>query len=248
MAENNAQNQPGTHNSMERTLRIEGERSASMFGLAVRVAKIDQRLRELAVRQGASPRKAYRLASSSYEQAVGMFEDALSHIERDIEIMPRRASEGASKRDRQPKQVVKPQTKQSAAKPALSPISDNGQNLAPAESQPLQPELTKSQRKNRRKRVKKQQTAVSGTAQSKDQQQRKEQHQEPAPASESTPPTESQKATVAPVAGALPKAETPEAGKAEAEKPRAEMQKAEKPAAKPTEAAAPAAPAAPAEM
>ncbi len=242
MAENNAQNQPGTQNSMERTLRIEGERSASMFGLAVRVARIDQRLRELAVRQGPNPRKAYRLASTSYEQAIGMFEDALGKIERDIEIMPRRAPEGANKRDRQPKQVVKPQAKPTAAKPAVNPSADEGQNVAPAESQPVKPVLTKSQKKNQRKRLKKQQAAGAGTAQSKDQQQREEQHQEPAPASAQTAPIATPEASAAPAAGAVAEAATPEAGKAGAAKPRAV-----KPAAKPAEATAPAEPA-PAEM
>lgn len=242
MAENNAQNQPGTQNSMERTLRIEGERSASMFGLAVRVARIDQRLRELAVRQGPNPRKAYRLASTSYEQAIGMFEDALGKIERDIEIMPRRAPEGANRRDRQPKQVVKPQAKPTAAKPAVNPSADEGQNVAPAESQPVKPVLTKSQKKNQRKRLKKQQAAGAGTAQSKDQQQREEQHQEPAPASAQTAPIATPEASAAPAAGAVAEAATPEAGKAGAAKPRAV-----KPAAKPAEATAPAEPA-PAEM
>lgn len=242
MAENNAQNQPGTQNSMERTLRIEGERSASMFGLAVRVARIDQRLRELAVRQGPNPRKAYRLASTSYEQAIGMFEDALGKIERDIEIMPRRAPEGANKRDRQPKQVVKPQAKPATVKPTVSPSADKGQNVAPAESQPVQPVLTKSQKKNQRKRLKKQQGAGAGTAQSKDQQQREEQHQEPAPASAQTSPIATPEASAASAAGAVAEAATPEAGKAGAAKPRAE-----KPEAKPAEATAPAEPA-PAEM
>ena len=241
MAENNAQNQPGTQNSMERTLRIEGERSASMFGLAVRVARIDQRLRELAVRQGPNPRKAYRLASTSYEQAIGMFEDALGKIERDIEIMPRRAPEGANRRDRQPKQVVKPQAKPTAAKPAVNPSADEGQNVAPAESQPVKPVLTKSQKKNQRKRMKKQQAAGAGTAQSKDQQQqqqqREEQHQEPAPASAQTAPIATPEASAAPAAGAVAEAATPEAGKAGAAKPRAV-----KPAAKPAEATAPAEP------
>lgn len=242
MAENNAQNQPGTQNSMERTLRIEGERSASMFGLAVRVARIDQRLRELAVRQGPNPRKAYRLASTSYEQAIGMFEDALGKIERDIEIMPRRAPEGANRRDRQPKQIVKPQAKPTAAKPAVNPSADEGQNVAPAESQPVKPGLTKSQKKNQRKRMKKQQAAGAGTAQSKDQQQREEQHQEPAPASAQTAPIATPETSAVPAAGAVAEAATPEAGKAGAAKPRAV-----KPEAKPAEATAPAE-TAPAEM
>ncbi len=244
MAENNAQNQPGNQNSMERVLRIDGERSASMFGLAVRVARVDQRLRELAVRQGPNPRRAYRLASTSYEQAIGMFEDALVQIERDIDITPRRAPEGANKRDRQPKPVLKPQAKQAAAQPAANPSAVKVQSVAPANSKPDQPVLSKSQRKNQRKRLKKQQVAGGGTVQTKNQQQREEQHQEQIPAAVPPALTAAQGSSAAPVAGALSKAETPKAGKAKAEagKPKADMT-----AAKPTEAAAPAE-SAPAEM
>jgi len=71
-------------------LRIEGERTAAMWANAVRVSRIDMRLRDLAASTSAEGRKLHRLADTSYSQAISTFEDALSQIEKDLELNSRR--------------------------------------------------------------------------------------------------------------------------------------------------------------
>jgi len=96
----------------ERTLRIDGERSSAFFNTAIRVARLDSRLRDLAGVQNPDARKSYRQACEAYSKAIGMFEDELSSIERDLAVTrrgPRNAgaNNGATRprRDKAPAQT-----------------------------------------------------------------------------------------------------------------------------------------------
>lgn len=105
----------------ERTLRIEGERTAAMFAISVRVSRIDIRLRELASSTTPEGRKAYRLAREGYEKAMANFEDALTLVEKDAEVGSRRPSQSQHRRSQQqtPRPAQTP-PKPSSPGPAIS--------------------------------------------------------------------------------------------------------------------------------
>ena len=84
-----ARNKPEPSTNIKE-LRIEGERTAAMWANGVRVSRIDMRLRDLAASTSAEGRKLHRLADTAYNQAISVFEDALSQIEKDLELNSRR--------------------------------------------------------------------------------------------------------------------------------------------------------------
>ena len=102
-----ARNIPEASNSVKE-LRIEGERTAAMWANAVRVSRIDIRLRELASSTSAEGRKLHRVGDTAYSQAKAAFEDALSQIEKDLELNSRRKKPSQSQNPRtqpQPQRV-----------------------------------------------------------------------------------------------------------------------------------------------
>lgn len=219
--------------AMERTLRIEGERSSAFFGTAIRVARVDSRLRELAGVQTADGRKAYRQACEGYTQAIGMFEDSLSTIERDLEMNNRRAREAQRKKGDGNRPARHPQTAKPANAQVAQPGASNVQHRHPTkpagQSQPKpgdpKPQGNgQSQRQNQKPQAvnqpqKQPQKQPQGQKQGQKQEQRKE--QKPAATTPETPIPE--QAATTPV---------PAAALAEAKPPRADSQK---PAAAPRE-------------
>lgn len=67
-----------------RMLRIEGERTARMFANAIRVSRIDARLRELSLSTKSEQRKQHRLGDEGFSRAMAQFEDLLTMIEKDV--------------------------------------------------------------------------------------------------------------------------------------------------------------------
>ncbi|MBA1305970.1 MULTISPECIES: hypothetical protein [Stutzerimonas stutzeri group] len=147
--------------SIERTLRIDGERSSAFFNTAIRVARLDSRLRELAGVQNPDARKAYRQACEAYSKAIGMFEDELTSIERDLGATrrgPRNAGAGNNanrpRRDKKP-----PQNGNQGNKPSPTPASGNAKSNQ-QEQKPDQPLEAKEQKQPREAKPQKQQPAA----------------------------------------------------------------------------------------
>lgn len=107
----------------ERTLRIDGERTAAMYTLSIRVARLDTRLRELAGNPTVEGRKQYRLGNEAFARLLGEFEDGLMQVEKDVDMNSRRGNRQGKaqpqRREPQSRSQVVPQ-KQTAAPAATS--------------------------------------------------------------------------------------------------------------------------------
>ncbi|WP_439126266.1 MAG: hypothetical protein ACNJA3_28265 (plasmid) [Pseudomonas rhizophila] len=104
----------------ERTLRIDGERTAAMYTLAIRVARLDTRLRELAGNPSVEGRKQYRMGNETFARLLGEFEDGLMQVEKDVDMNSRRGN-------RQGK--AQPQRREPQARPETAPQKNS---VAPA--------------------------------------------------------------------------------------------------------------------
>lgn len=134
----------------ERTLRIDGERTAAMYTLAIRVARLDSRFRELAGNPSAEGRKQYRSGNEGFARALGEFEDALMQIEKDVDMNSRRSGRQSKgqpqRREPQARPQVSPQRPSAApvatsspaaeAKPAQAPKAEPQALTAPAGEAP----------------------------------------------------------------------------------------------------------------
>lgn len=123
-----ARNKPEASNNTKE-LRIEGERTAAMWANAVRVSRIDMRLRDLAASTSAEGRKLHRIGDTAYSQAIAVFEDALSLIEKDLELNSRR-NKSSTQPNRRP-QLQPQRVKQGQVE------TGPGQNAGKAEVVPL---------------------------------------------------------------------------------------------------------------
>lgn len=92
-----------------RMLRIEGERTARMFANAIRVSRIDARLRELSLSTKSEQRKQYRLGDEGFTKAMAQFEDLLTLIEKDVASI--NATQTGQQRNRQNGQGSQAQTR-----------------------------------------------------------------------------------------------------------------------------------------
>lgn len=101
-----ARNKPEASTNIKE-LRIEGERTAAMWANSVRVSRIDLRLRDLAASTSSEGRKLHRLGDTGYSQAITAFEDALSQIEKDLDLNSRRGK-SPNQQNRRPQ--IQPQT------------------------------------------------------------------------------------------------------------------------------------------
>jgi hypothetical protein len=72
-----------------RVLRIDGERTGRLFTNAIRVGRIDKRLRELSLSTNADSRRQFRLGDEGFSKAIGDFENALDQIEKDLAFTTR---------------------------------------------------------------------------------------------------------------------------------------------------------------
>ncbi|MDF9778835.1 hypothetical protein [Pseudomonas baetica] len=72
-----------------RVLRIDGERTGRLFTNAIRVGRIDKRLRELSLSTNADSRRQFRLGDEGFSKAIGDFENALDQIEKDLAFTSR---------------------------------------------------------------------------------------------------------------------------------------------------------------
>lgn len=134
----------------ERTLRIDGERTAAMYTLAIRVARLDSRFRELAGNPSVEGRKQYRSGNEGFARALGEFEDALMQIEKDVDMNSRRSGRQSKGQPQRREPQARPQTapqKNSAApaatttptdesKPAQGPKPEANGSTAPAGEAP----------------------------------------------------------------------------------------------------------------
>ncbi|MCU9527566.1 hypothetical protein [Pseudomonas mosselii] len=98
-----------SHQVPERSLRIDGERTAAMYALAIRVARLDVHLRGLAGLSQAESRKMYRLGCEGFQQLIGQFEDGLTQLEKDVDIRSRRGAPS----NQQQRNQQRPATRQS---------------------------------------------------------------------------------------------------------------------------------------
>ncbi|MGE8063942.1 hypothetical protein [Pseudomonas sp. NPDC089569] len=92
-----------------RILRIDGERTGRLFTNAIRVGRIDKRLRELSLSTNADSRRQFRLGDEGFSKAIGDFENALDQIEKDL-AFTRRSSKTTPQGNRQ--QAQSPQSDQ----------------------------------------------------------------------------------------------------------------------------------------
>lgn len=104
----------------ERTLRIDGERTAAMYTLSIRVARLDNRLRELAGVPNAEGRKQYRQATEGFQRLLGEFEDRLTQIEKDADMNSRRGARSANGAQARRSQQPRTQVQATAVKPGAS--------------------------------------------------------------------------------------------------------------------------------
>lgn len=88
--ENQNQNQRASHQTPTRELRIEGERTATMFALATQVSKLDAQLRNLATVPTVEARRTYREATEKFQTLIGTFEDGLFEILKAAQVQGRR--------------------------------------------------------------------------------------------------------------------------------------------------------------
>ncbi|QHF00429.1 hypothetical protein LCG56_28985 (plasmid) [Pseudomonas cannabina pv. alisalensis] len=144
----------------ERTLRIDGERTAAMYTLAIRVARLDTRLRELAGNPTVEGRKQYRLGNETFARILGVFEDGLMQVEKDVDMNsrrgPRQGKAQPQRRETQarpqvaqqkpPASPVAPSSPAAEAKPAKAPREESQASTAPAgevpKAQTKQPQKT----------------------------------------------------------------------------------------------------------
>lgn len=174
----NEQNQssiPAEKNGLPtRMLRIEGERTARMYANAIRVSRIDERLRVLSLSTKSEQRKQHRLGDEGFSQAMAQFEDMLSIIEKDIAntnvstqntqrnrqkgqrsqaqargVSPRNAERTNTGADQgaaanNASVQAKPQQQAQPAKPQQPAKVQNQQSVAPAEK-PQQPQVKPQQ-------------------------------------------------------------------------------------------------------
>jgi len=98
-----------SHQVPERSLRIDGERTAAMYALAIRVARLDVHLRGLAGLSQAESRKMYRLGCEGFQQLIGQFEDGLAQLEKDVDIRSRRGAP-PNQQQRNPQRPAKRQS------------------------------------------------------------------------------------------------------------------------------------------
>lgn len=119
----------------ERTLRIDGERTAAMYTLAIRVARLDTRLRELAGNPTVEGRKQYRLGNETFARLLGEFEDGLMQVEKDVDMNSRRGGRQgkAQPQRREPQVRSQAATQKAAAAPTAtsSPSTEAKPSQAP---------------------------------------------------------------------------------------------------------------------
>ncbi|MCK1788926.1 hypothetical protein [Pseudomonas violetae] len=119
----------------ERVLRIDGERTAAMYSLAIRVSRLDQRLRDLAGVSTVEGRKQYRQATEGFQKHIAQFEDGLAEVEKDADVNSRRG--GRTNSNAQQRRGA-PQRQQQTNAGAISG------KPAPAPQQTSQPAETKA--------------------------------------------------------------------------------------------------------
>lgn len=89
----NEANQNGEHVEQSgmptRVLRIDGERTGRLFTNAIRVGRIDKRLRDLSLSTNADSRRQFRLGDEGFSKAIGDFENAIDQIEKDLAFTSR---------------------------------------------------------------------------------------------------------------------------------------------------------------
>lgn len=162
-----------------RVLRIDGERTGRLFTNAIRVGRIDKRLRDLSLSTNADQRRQFRLGDEGFSKAIGDFENALDQIEKDLAFTSRsnktapqgnrQQGQGSQKAQRPaPKEkpapqrvvagVVQPKAQTESPAAAAAPAA----TLAPSDNQ--QPQQPQAQAKKPRKR-KKRKTANANTTQ-----------------------------------------------------------------------------------
>lgn len=114
----------------ERILRIDGERTAAMYTLAIRVARLDSRFRELAGNPSVEGRKQYRAGNEGFARAIGVFEDALMQVEKDVDMNSRRGNRQGNQPQRREPQV-RPQKQSTAPAASSKPAAESKPAQAP---------------------------------------------------------------------------------------------------------------------
>lgn len=137
-----------------RILRIEGERTAGLYANAIRVSRIDKRLRDLSLSTASEQRRQFRLGNEGYAKAVAQFEDALDQIEKDI-ANTSRSGNGNQRNDRKQGQPAKsgahkaPAANQQNSQPKVERVKDGVvQREAAAEQAPKNPKQQNPQQQN----------------------------------------------------------------------------------------------------
>ncbi|MHC5194937.1 hypothetical protein ACYSUW_14380 [Pseudomonas frederiksbergensis] len=137
-----------------RVLRIDGERTGRLFTNAIRVGRIDKRLRDLSLSTNADSRRQFRLGDEGFSKAIGDFENALDQIEKDLaftsrsnknnqegqgsQTAKRPAPKGKSATQRVVAGVVQPKAASETANSAPAPVKPQ----APAKKPQPQPQAT----------------------------------------------------------------------------------------------------------
>lgn len=96
------QNPRASYQAPTRELRIEGERTATMFALATQVSKLDAHLRNLATVPTMEARRTYREATEKFQRMIGTFEDALHELLKDSQVQSRRGGRQQNTRPARP--------------------------------------------------------------------------------------------------------------------------------------------------
>lgn len=130
------QNQRATHQTPTRELRIEGERTASMFALATQVSKLDAQLRNLATVPTVEARRTYRDATEKFQTLIGAFEDGLLEILRAAQVQGRR---GRQERNRPARPINEGQQQ---------PAGNAGQTKKPGKTATAAPSKPQQEKNN----------------------------------------------------------------------------------------------------
>lgn len=120
----------------ERVLRIDGERTAAMYSLAIRVSRLDQRLRDLAGVSTVEGRKQYRQATEGFQKHIAQFEDGLAEVEKDADVNSRRGGRTNSS-PQQRRGAPQRQQQSGAAANSGKPAPAPQQSAKPAEIKPV---------------------------------------------------------------------------------------------------------------
>jgi hypothetical protein len=162
-----------------RVLRIDGERTGRLFTNAIRVGRIDKRLRELSLSTNADSRRQFRLGDEGFSKAIGDFENALDQIEKDLAFNSRsnkKAQDGqgsqASKRQvpngksapqRVVAGVVQPKAAAETPTTAATPAKPQAVATKQQQQQPPAPEQAQTPAAKKRKKRKKPRASTAQT-------------------------------------------------------------------------------------